>query len=183
VKEDITARKQTEIELIKAKVKAEESDRLKSAFLATMSHELRTPLNHIMGFSDLMQSGIDLENTVEFAGIINKSGHHLLNMIEDIFELAITESSGIKLRNETFKILDLFLISRSTLTEIRDASGKKDQIELVFRRVSYRPTLASIFGVIVKVTSNSSLTASRSMSLGFTSNVQPNGTSGSNSMF
>jgi len=133
VKEDITARKQTEIELIKAKVKAEESDRLKSAFLATMSHELRTPLNHIMGFSDLMQSGIDLENTVEFAGIINKSGHHLLNMIEDIFELAITESSGIKLRNETFKILDLFLISRSTLTEIRDASGKKDQIELVFR--------------------------------------------------
>jgi len=132
VKEDITARKQTEIELIKAKVKAEESDRLKSAFLATMSHELRTPLNHIMGFSDLMQSGIDLENTVEYAGIINKSGHHLLNMIEDIFELAITESSGIKLRNETFKILDLFLINRSALTEIRDASGKKDQIELVF---------------------------------------------------
>lgn len=132
VKEDITARKQTEIELIKAKVKAEESDRLKSAFLATMSHELRTPLNHIMGFSDLMQSGIDLENTVEYAGIINKSGHHLLNMIEDIFELAITESSGIKLRNETFKILDLFLISRSTLTEIRDTSGKKNQIELVF---------------------------------------------------
>lgn len=133
VKEDITARKQTEIELIKAKVKAEESDRLKSAFLATMSHELRTPLNHIMGFSDLMQSGIDLENTVEYAGIINKSGHHLLNMIEDIFELAITESSGINLRKETFKILDLFLISRSTLTEIREASGKKDQIELVFR--------------------------------------------------
>jgi len=83
-----------------------------------------------MGFSDLMQSGIDLENTVEYAGIINKSGHHLLNMIEDIFELAITESSGIKLRKETFKILDLFLISRSTLTEIRDASGKKINLNL-----------------------------------------------------
>jgi signal transduction histidine kinase len=96
------------LELINAKEKAEESDRLKSAFLATMSHELRTPLNHIMGFSDLMQSGIDLENTIEFAQLINKSGRYLLNLIEDIFELALTEKSGIKLRKETFKGLDVF---------------------------------------------------------------------------
>ncbi|NOU47568.1 MAG: PAS domain S-box protein, partial [Bacteroidales bacterium] len=132
VKEDITARKQTEKELINAKEKAEESDRLKSAFLATMNHELRTPLNHIMGFSDLIQSGINLENATEYAGIIYRSGQNLLEIIEDIFELVIVENTGVIIRKETVKCLDLFLINRSTLTEIRDVSGKKDQIELVF---------------------------------------------------
>ena len=57
IKEDITARKAMEDDLIKAKNRAEESDRLKSAFLATISHELRTPLNAIIGFSELMQAG------------------------------------------------------------------------------------------------------------------------------
>jgi hypothetical protein len=132
VKEDITARKQTEKELINAKEKAEESDRLKSAFLATMNHELRTPLNHIMGFSDLIQSGINLENATEYAGIIYRSGQNLLEIIEDIFELVIVENTGVFIRKETVKCLDLFLINRSTLTEICDASGKKDQIDLVF---------------------------------------------------
>ena len=51
---DITETKKNEQQLIEAKIKAEESDRLKSAFLATMNHELRTPLNHIIGFSDML---------------------------------------------------------------------------------------------------------------------------------
>ncbi len=129
---DITERKKAEEELLKAKEKAEESNRLKSAFLATMNHELRTPLNHILGFSDLMRSGAILENIVDYADIIHKSSQNLLEIIESIFELALAEQSEIKLRLQTFKCLDLFLSNKSVLNEILEISGKKDQIELVF---------------------------------------------------
>jgi PAS domain S-box-containing protein len=132
VKQDITKQKKAEEELQKAKEKAEESNSLKSAFLATMNHELRTPLNHILGFSDLMRSGSILENITDYADIIHKSSQNLLEIIEDIFELALAEQSEIKLRLQTFKCLDLFLGNKAVLTEILEISGKKDQIELVF---------------------------------------------------
>jgi signal transduction histidine kinase len=86
VKQDITKQKKAEEELLKAKEKAEESNKLKSAFLATMNHELRTPLNHILGFSDLMRSGTILEKVTDYANVIYKSGQNLLEIVEDIFE-------------------------------------------------------------------------------------------------
>ncbi|MBN2274237.1 MAG: response regulator, partial [Bacteroidales bacterium] len=121
-----------EEELIKAKEMAEESNRLKSAFLATMNHELRTPLNHILGFSDLIRSGAIIDNIPDYADIIYKSSQNLLEIIEGIFELALAEQSEIKLQLKTFKCLDLFISNKSALTEILEISGKKDQIELFF---------------------------------------------------
>jgi len=132
VKQDISAQKKVEKELLKAKENAEESNRLKSAFLATMNHELRTPLNHILGFSDLMRSGAILENMPDYANLIYNSSQNLLEIIESIFELALVEQSEIKLRLQTFKCLDMFLSNKSVLNEILEISGKKDQIELVF---------------------------------------------------
>jgi PAS domain S-box-containing protein len=132
VKQDITKQKKSEEELRAAKEKAEESNKLKSAFLATMNHELRTPLNHILGFSDLLRSGAILEQVIDYSNVIYKSGQNLLEIIEDIFELAIAEQSEIKLRQQTFKCLELFLSNKSVLTEILEISGKKDQIDLVF---------------------------------------------------
>ncbi|MEI6456996.1 MAG: LytS/YhcK type 5TM receptor domain-containing protein, partial [bacterium] len=67
---DISDRKKTETALIKAKEKAEESDRLKSTFLATISHELRTPLNAIIGFSKLISDGQETEETLRFSKTI-----------------------------------------------------------------------------------------------------------------
>ncbi|HLO58895.1 MAG TPA: ATP-binding protein [Bacteroidales bacterium] len=132
VKLDITEQKKSANELLKAKEKAEESNRLKSAFLATMNHELRTPLNHILGFSDLMKSGINAAQVIDYATLIHKSGNNLLEIIEDIFELALAEQSVIKLRSESINCLDLFISNKSVLTEILNASGKKDQIKLNF---------------------------------------------------
>ncbi|MDR3140637.1 MAG: response regulator [Tannerellaceae bacterium] len=94
-KEDITSLKKTELELIKAKEKAEESDRLKSAFLANMSHEIRTPLNAIVGFSGLLASTDDPDEREEYVGIIHTNNELLLQLINDILDLAKIEAGTL----------------------------------------------------------------------------------------
>jgi len=107
-------KKRTELELIKAKEHAEESDRLKSAFLATMSHELRTPLNAIIGFSGIMSKDMNPADQEEYIKIIHKSGKNLLNIIEDLFNISMIEAGEIKVEMEHFSF-DKF---RSHLNEI-----------------------------------------------------------------
>jgi len=90
---DVTERKRTEAELFKAKEKAEESDRLKSAFLANMSHEIRTPMNGILGFAQLLKEPrLSDEEQQEYVKIIEKSGNRMLNIINDIVDIAKIES-------------------------------------------------------------------------------------------
>ncbi len=97
VKEDITEKKKIVEDLIKAKEKAEESDRLKSAFLTNMSHEIRTPMNGIMGFSDLLKEpNLSGELKQEYISVIEKSGTRLLDIINDIIEISKIESGLIK---------------------------------------------------------------------------------------
>ncbi|HLO62098.1 MAG TPA: ATP-binding protein, partial [Azonexus sp.] len=78
--------------LDEAREKAEEASRQKSAFLATMSHELRTPLNGILGFADLLQSEVEEPTHREYAAVIQRSGEHLLNLVNEILDLAKIES-------------------------------------------------------------------------------------------
>jgi PAS domain S-box-containing protein len=120
-------------ELIVAKEKAEESDHLKSAFLATMNHELRTPLNHILGFSEIINSSAEDDDIKEWANIIVESGTGLLNIIEDIFDLAIAEQGQIKIRKQSFKGIDIFLENRKALDEIIVSAGKENEIKLVYK--------------------------------------------------
>ncbi|NOZ35247.1 MAG: PAS domain S-box protein [Chlorobi bacterium] len=76
-------------ELLIAKEKAEESNRLKSAFIANMSHEIRTPMNGILGFAQLLNvPNISKEKIQEYTNIINNSGNHLLNIINDIIDIS-----------------------------------------------------------------------------------------------
>ncbi|MFA6401196.1 MAG: PAS domain S-box protein [Salinivirgaceae bacterium] len=87
--EDITEKKKTEEELIIAKEHAEESDRLKTAFLQNMSHEIRTPMNAIMGFSELMTLEYNNKNKLdEYSKIINHSCTDLLEIINGILDIA-----------------------------------------------------------------------------------------------
>jgi len=90
---DITEIKQAEQELIAAKDKAEESDRLKTAFLTNMSHEIRTPLNSIMGFAELLEEpDLTGEEQRNYIRIIEKSGARMLNIINDIIDISKIES-------------------------------------------------------------------------------------------
>ena len=90
---DITDLKQYQKDLIKAKDKAQESDRFKSAFLANMSHEIRTPMNGILGFTELLKDHhYEDDRQREFVEIIEQSGHRMLNLINDIIDVSKIES-------------------------------------------------------------------------------------------
>jgi PAS domain S-box-containing protein len=94
-------RRTLELELIKARDKAEESDRIKTTFLANMSHEIRTPMNGILGFAQLLtQPGIDQEELNEYVDAINNNGRLLINLINDIIDISRIESGQVKLACE-----------------------------------------------------------------------------------
>ncbi len=89
----VIQRRQFVADLLLAKEKAEESDRLKTAFLANVSHEIRTPMNAIIGFLDLLKKpDLDKQKQLEFIDIVNRSAGRLLDTINDIIEIAKIES-------------------------------------------------------------------------------------------
>jgi signal transduction histidine kinase len=104
-----------------AKVEAETASRAKTEFLANMSHELRTPLNAIIGFSDMMVNGLigpdQTEKHMEYARDILESGHHLLDLINDILDLAKVEAGKLDLDAQE---VDVHRITSSCLTLIKE---------------------------------------------------------------
>ncbi|WFE83822.1 PAS domain-containing sensor histidine kinase [Parabacteroides chongii] len=92
--EDISDKKRIEHLMYEVK-KADEANRLKSAFLANMSHEIRTPLNAIVGFSNLLMESDDPEEKQEFAHIISTNNELLLQLINDIIDMAKIESGSL----------------------------------------------------------------------------------------
>ncbi len=125
---DITDRKIFEGELIAAKEKAEESDRLKTAFLQNISHEIRTPLNAILGFADLLpEDSGDEEKLIKYVNIIKQKGNDLLEILGNILDISRIDSGQILLKPEEFK-LNLLC----------------DEIEEIFRKAKSRYNSSSL---------------------------------------
>lgn len=100
--QDITERKHAEMAIVKAREKAEESDRLKSAFLANMGHEIRTPMNGILGFSELLKNKrLTQEEQLGYVDIIEKSGIRMLNIINDLIDISKIESGQMNINVST----------------------------------------------------------------------------------
>jgi len=96
------------IELEKEKIKAETSDKLKTAFLSNMSHEIRTPMNAIIGFSKLLKTNkIDEKKKEEYLNIIVDKGHLLLNLINDVLDIAKIEANEINIKQEACNINEI----------------------------------------------------------------------------
>ncbi|MCD4789141.1 MAG: response regulator [Bacteroidales bacterium] len=122
--------KKTEIELKHAKEKAEESDKLKTAFLANMSHEIRTPMNTIIGFSELLNDpDLTIENRKEFISLINENSKILLNLIEDIIDVAKIEAEQIKIIQSTCQVNQILDDFKNFYTDVLE-SNKQKEIEI-----------------------------------------------------
>lgn len=114
-KEELLARLNTHLrmkrymeELLLARKKAEESERLKMAFLSNMSHEIRTPMNSIIGFAELLQDDdLTPEERKEFSSIVINSGEQLLNIIDEILEVSKEEAGELRLLEQKFSLRKL----------------------------------------------------------------------------
>ena len=106
---DIAERKKMENDLIRAKERAEESDRLKTVFLENLSHEIRTPLNGIIGFASLLKvNDLTEEEKLNYIQVVEESGLHLLTIIDDLIEVSRIEAKQVELHPESFNLNNLF---------------------------------------------------------------------------
>jgi signal transduction histidine kinase len=135
---DITSRKTAELEVIEnnkkieaqneeleaAKLKAEENDRLKTAFLQNLSHEIRTPMNGIMGFTELLKDGSVSKETNDFyLDMIEQSGERMMNIINDLIEISKIETGQTSLYISQFNIDTVLLELQMFYKKIAEEKG------------------------------------------------------------
>ncbi len=107
---DVTERERAALELAAAKERAEAADHVKSAFLATMSHELRTPLNSIIGFTGMLLqdlAGPLNEEQRKQLSMVQKSGRHLLDLINDVLDISKIEAGELQVTSESLDLRSL----------------------------------------------------------------------------
>lgn len=169
--EDITDRKKAETDLIKAKEHAEESDRLKTAFLQNMSHEIRTPMNAIMGFSSLIVDYYNNKPKLEqFSEIINQRCNDLLEIINDILDISKIESGQLPVTSEECNLNELFAELTAFFREHQKRISKQhivlqlqalcDPVDnvIVTDRVKLRQIFINLIGNAFKFTSAGQIT-------------------------
>ncbi len=166
---DVSKQKRIEDELRRAKEVAESTDRAKSVFLAQISHELRTPLNAILGYANLIDRATKAAAQMpgspgatrcgEYARLIRASGQHLLQLINDVLDMAQSESGNLHLRDE---IVDLYetaqtcvdmLHERARATDIKLDAALEANLPLIrgdARRI--RQILINLLGNAIKFT-------------------------------
>jgi PAS domain S-box-containing protein len=132
---DITERKKSEEELIAAKEKAEESDRLKSAFLANISHEIRTPMNSILGFTSLLEEMVEDPKQLEYLKIVSTGGERLLNIINSVIDIAKIEAGQIDFLPTEFDVnklvYELYELNKRRNTRIEFICETGQEVPLI----------------------------------------------------
>jgi cell cycle sensor histidine kinase DivJ len=139
---DVTARKDNELAMAAARRAAEEASSAKSRFLATIGHELRTPLNAVVGFSEMMTSGIggELSDTHrEYAGLIHQSGRHLLEVVRMLLDMSRIEAGKFELQTEPFVAADMIEPCFSMV----EAMAQEQQVTLVTDIAGQLPPLVA----------------------------------------
>jgi PAS domain S-box-containing protein len=154
---DITEKKKTEDEMLRAKVAAENANRIKSEFLANMSHELRTPLNSIIGFSDMLLDEIPGEindKQSQYIYNISQSGKHLLNIINEILDISKIESGKMKLYKEKVALDEVYKELYSTIKHLADKKNIDIKISLDSEENYVSADRAKLKQILFNLTSN-----------------------------
>lgn len=146
---NIKERKRVEKELIEAKNKAEEANKLKSNFLANMSHELRTPLNGILGFAEILKEEITDNEHNEMINIILRSGNRLKNTLNALLDISAIES-GIQSINKHCFDLDELLIE---IIKLYEESARQKNIEIIYS-FQHNKLIISDDSIIYKAVNN-----------------------------
>lgn len=133
---DITEKKRYEIELLNAKEKAEESDRLKTAFLQNMSHEVRTPLNTVVGFSQLLVESYGNKNQKYYSEMITTGSDKLIRIISDVIEISQIKTSQVKL---TFCMTNVDSVINKIIGKYSETADKKNIILRYSSRINSCP--------------------------------------------
>lgn len=166
---DLTERKHAEAALERAMMDARAASQAKSNFLANMSHELRTPLNSIIGFSEMMSAEVmgNLPDTYnEYAGFITSSGHHLLNIINDLLDLSKIEAGMMKLDETELDLAITVSEVVAMLKELAQKNGNKVVTQLEVEkglrmrgdRLRIKQVLVNVIGNALKFTSQGQVT-------------------------
>ncbi len=157
-------------ELVVARDKAEQSDRLKSAFLANLSHEIRTPLTGVVGFAELLKDDtLTSEERARYIDVILGSSKHLLKLIDDLLDLSSLESGFMHLRNKAFLLETLMLELQSFYVDNKILVGKnltllleygmpEGQDEMFTDRVRLQQVLINLLDNAIKFTRQGSIT-------------------------
>jgi PAS domain S-box-containing protein len=128
---DVTEQKMNVNELIKAKEKAEESDKLKMAFLANMSHDLRTPINSIIGFSELLKDNdLNKVEKLNYLDIIIQNGDILTNLINDIIDITKIDSGTLKVQKTEIDVNRLLQEMRIQFSKLIKTNKVKLYIDI-----------------------------------------------------
>ncbi|MEG4574048.1 PAS domain S-box protein [Microcoleus sp. N3A4] len=165
---ELLARTQRQsMELMKSKENAEVANRAKSQFLASMSHELRTPLNAILGFSQVMaRNSFITEEQKEYIEIINRSGEHLLELINDVLSMSKIEAGQITINESRFNLYSLL----NSLKEMLQLKANSKGLHLIFEKTEdlpqyiqtdeakLRQVLINLLGNAIKFTQHGTVT-------------------------
>jgi len=157
------------IELINAKIKAEESDRLKSSFLANLSHEIRTPMNAINGFTDLIiNTKIDENEKLEYLNIIEKSGKNLVSIIDDLIEMSKIDSNQIipnltvvnleSCINELYETIKITINKDKAIEFLLIKSSKPAEFNIITDDIKLKQVLINLVTNAIKFTDEGMVT-------------------------